>query len=188
MNHHNTEINFATEDNVLKVFPTLNKRINRLVKDFALVFDVNYILAATMFIFAAAAQIAIGAPFMAWLYGYYGFTANFWSWLLGMGALLLTAKRPQGTFFGLFYLSPLLIIQSFLMQYHGLHDGVLQVVLDAAMFALILLVYFFNAVVEDLKQAIIRNKQERDKLEQQLIELKGQLPGKDTNAPTAPSA
>lgn len=170
---------------MLKFFPTLNKRVNRLVKDFALVFDVNYILVVTMFIFAAAAQIALGAPFMVWLYSYYGFTANFWSWLLGMGAFFLFAKRPQGTLFGLFYLSPLLIIQSFLIQYHGLQGGVLQVVLDTGMFALILLVYFFNAVVEDLKQSIIRGKQDREALERQIIDLQAQISGKGIHDPTA---
>lgn len=152
----------AVEGIMGKRFAVINHLLNHRILEFVLLFNINYVLAAAMGFLALGAELSPNNSFLLWVNIHHHYSAHFWSWSLGMAAIAMAIKRPKGTFLGVLLTFPLdlLILYNVLYlidrdnpSYPGNTDF-FGIYLQLFVLVFIVAIYFYNAVVENLKNAV----------------------------------
>lgn len=182
-----TETYPATEAMMARRLRELNQKLNHWIRDFTLIFNVNFVLAGAMVLLGWTAQLSPNNAFLAWILVRDGYSANLWSWLLGIFALFLFAFRPRGTLVGFILTWPLLILVIYQIDYVDGRDP-FQIALHIVTLIFIIVIYFFNSVIEDLKRAVFERQKLIQEQAQQIILLQAALEGGKPDAAAVPSS
>lgn len=141
-------------------FDKLNKRVNKFFFRWFVVVNMDYVLAAAMFIMAFAVRFNPNNPILLWVETKYGYNHLLWDFILMIFAVLLVLIRPRGSFLGTILCSPLILLFIFAAQFVALPTNptyagekpwvtIWLAVLGAF---LVIFVFWRNYVVQELKE------------------------------------
>lgn len=166
--------------------------LNHRILEFVLLFNINYVLALAMGFLALGAQLSPTNAFLIWVELKQHYSPDFWSWALGMGAIAIALVRPKGTFQGALLTFPLLLLMVYSIMFLLDKDTVFYmgqtdffgVYLQLFVLIFIIAIYFYNAVVEALKTAVVEQRAKIIELESALEKQQGGA----NDVPTVPPA